>query len=211
MASPSESGNDNFESGSGNGRSDRDFDNFGGGYGGGRRGRGGRGGRDRGGRGGGGYNNRGGGGYNNRGGGGGGYYQGGGGDRDVSIPEEPPFKAYVGNLPYQCVQGDVDRIFAELKVRHINLVRDRETDEFRGFAWVEFDDKESLIKALEFDKAQFGDRKLRVNVSRNNRLDGGRGGRGGGDDRGGRGGRGRGSGGGFGGGDRYNNDFLYDN
>jgi len=220
MASPSESGNwgedgtfyDNFESGSGNGRSDRDFDNFGGGYGGGRRGRGGRGGRDRGDQGG-----RGGGGYNNRGGGGGGYYQGGGGDRDVPIPEEPPFTAYVGNLPYQCVQGDVDQIFAELKVRNIKLIRDRETDKFKGFAYVEFDDKESLIKALEFDQAQFGDRNLKVNISqsRNNRRGGGRGGRGGGDDRGGRGGRGRGSGGGFGGGgfgggDRYNNEFPRD-
>ena len=54
---------------------------------------------------------------------------------------------------------------------------------FQGFGYVEFEDQESLISALDFDGAQFGDRNLRVNVSvprsRNDRGRG-RGGRGGG-------------------------------
>ena len=47
---------------------------------------------------------------------------------------------------------------------------------FSGFAYVEFDDKESLIQALEFNGAQFGERNLKVNVA-NSKEKGGRGGK----------------------------------
>lgn len=171
---------DNFETSNSN----RNFENFGGG----------RGGRGRTGRGRGGNYQR---------GGGGGY--GGGGGWKEELPTEPPYKLYVGNLPYQCVQGDLDYIFNDLKVRNIHLVRDRETDKFKGFAYVEFDDLESLKEGLEFNNAEFGERNLKVNVAKSKPAQrgggaSGRGRRGGGFD-GSRGGSRRGGDGGF-----YDND-----
>ena len=75
----------------------------------------------------------------------------------------------MGNLPLTVVQGDIDYIFKSLKVcrlvadllsintcdqiRRSRMVRDKETDQFKGYCFVEFNDEESVRKALELDGA----------------------------------------------------------
>ncbi|XP_071637903.1 eukaryotic translation initiation factor 4H isoform X1 [Temnothorax longispinosus] len=110
------------------------------------------------------------------------------------LPTEPPYTAYVGNLPNGIVQGDVDKIFEKLNVKVIRLVKDRDTDKFKGFCYVEFEDLADLEAALEMDGAVEVDKCLiKIDVAEGKRND-----RGGGFDRRGRGGSGAGGGGGSG-------------
>ncbi|XP_063229420.1 eukaryotic translation initiation factor 4H [Bacillus rossius redtenbacheri] len=73
------------------------------------------------------------------------------------LPTEPPFVAFVGNLPEHTVQGDVDKIFQSaferdhIKLKSVRMVKDRETDRFKGFCYVEFEDCNDLERALSVD------------------------------------------------------------
>ncbi|XP_060533026.1 eukaryotic translation initiation factor 4H [Cylas formicarius] len=122
------------------------------------------------------------------------------------LPTEPPFTAYVGNLPSGVVQGDVNSMFNSLNIKNIRLVMDKETDKFKGFCYVEFDSLVDLEQALALNgEIEVEGYVVKIDVAEGKRND-----RGGGFDRGRGGGRGRS--GGFRGGDRpqHFNDGEFD-
>src|SRR6186713_2557129 len=77
-------------------------------------------------------------------------------------------KLYVGNLPYQTTESDLQTLFeATGEVSTINIVRDRATGQARGFAFVEMSDEESAKRAIsELDRHEYGGRNLTVNEAK---------------------------------------------
>ena len=77
-------------------------------------------------------------------------------------------KLYVGNLPYETTEADLQALFATAgDVSSINVVRDRATGQARGFAFVEMSDSAGAERAIsEFNQHQMGGRSLTVNEAR---------------------------------------------
>lgn len=106
-------------------------------------------------------------------------------------------KLYVGNLPYQTTEDQLREMFAEAgAVTEVALIKDRETGQSKGFAFVTMGSQADAENAIRmFNGKPLGNRELRVNVARpkeDRPRGGGYGeGRGGNSDRRGGGGGGR--------------------
>jgi RNA recognition motif-containing protein len=87
-------------------------------------------------------------------------------------------KLYVGNLPYDTSEQDLQTLFAQSgTVDSINVMRDASTGRARGFAFVEMatdEEAQAAIRALS--DTSFGGRQLTVNEARPKSEGGGGGG-----------------------------------
>jgi RNA recognition motif-containing protein len=112
---------------------------------------------------------------------------------------------YVGNISFQTTEQDIDAAFSAYgQVERVQIVKDRDSGQSRGFAFVEMVDDAAANKAMEaLNGADLGGRALTVNEARPRepRTGGGGGYGGGGGNRmgGGGAGGGRPGGGGAGG------------
>ena len=77
-------------------------------------------------------------------------------------------KLYVGNLPYETTEADLQTLFEGAgAVSTVNIIRDRATGQARGFAFVEMSDAEGAQRAIsELDRHQVGGRTLTVNEAK---------------------------------------------
>jgi RNA recognition motif-containing protein len=77
-------------------------------------------------------------------------------------------KLYVGNLPYEATESELQALFAEAgTVESVNVIRDRETGRGRGFAFVEMaTDQDAQHAISQLNDRDFGGRRLAVNEAR---------------------------------------------
>jgi cold-inducible RNA-binding protein len=77
-------------------------------------------------------------------------------------------KLYVGNLPYEIGEAELQDLFARAgSVESVTVMRDQATGRGRGFAFVEMSsDQEAQTAIRELNASQVGGRSLTVNEAR---------------------------------------------
>jgi cold-inducible RNA-binding protein len=77
-------------------------------------------------------------------------------------------RLYVGNLPYEVSDTDLQDLFGQVgPVASVTVMRDRETGRARGFAFVEMASEGDVQGAIDrLNQQSFGGRTLTVNEAR---------------------------------------------
>jgi RNA recognition motif-containing protein len=77
-------------------------------------------------------------------------------------------KLYVGNLPYEVGETELQELFARAgSVESVTVMRDQATGRARGFAFVEMSSDQEAENAIrELNACQVGGRSLTVNEAR---------------------------------------------
>jgi len=76
-------------------------------------------------------------------------------------------KLYVGNIPFTATTEDLVAFFEPFKITKVKFVIDRETNRFRGFAFVELESAEKAQAAIvELDGQDMQGRSIRVSEAK---------------------------------------------
>jgi len=75
---------------------------------------------------------------------------------------------YIGNLNYNAKDEELEELFSAFgTVQTVKVIRDFNTGRSRGFAFVEIEDEEGGLKAIEeLNESEFLERKIIVNRAR---------------------------------------------
>lgn len=72
---------------------------------------------------------------------------------------------YVGQVDYESTVEELRSHFAPCgTINRVTIICDKITGQSKGFAYIEFVDKESAEKALELDESTFRGRQLKVGI-----------------------------------------------
>ncbi|XP_028261038.1 eukaryotic translation initiation factor 4Ba isoform X2 [Parambassis ranga] len=82
------------------------------------------------------------------------------------LPRSPPYTAFLGNLPYDVTEDSIKDFFRGLAISAVRLPREPSNPErLKGFGYAEFDDVESLLRALSLSEENLGNRRIRVDIA----------------------------------------------
>jgi RNA recognition motif-containing protein len=84
-------------------------------------------------------------------------------------------KLYVGNLSYSTTEEDLRSLFSQAgTVSSVALIKDRDSGQSKGFAFVEMSNQAEAGKAISmFNGQNLGERELRVSLARPREESGG--------------------------------------
>ena len=80
------------------------------------------------------------------------------------LPTQAPFKAYVGNIPYELDEGVIAHFFRGLQISDIHITRHRDTGRAKG-CFVEFRTQQDLGNALTLDGTDLLRRPVSVQIA----------------------------------------------
>jgi RNA recognition motif-containing protein len=76
-------------------------------------------------------------------------------------------KLYVGNLPYNISDDQLQAMFAKFGTPYsARVITDRDTGQSKGFGFVEFSNDQQAREAMSLNGTEFGGRSLKVNEAR---------------------------------------------
>ncbi|KAG0143387.1 hypothetical protein CROQUDRAFT_185427 [Cronartium quercuum f. sp. fusiforme G11] len=96
-----------------------------------------------------------------------------GGDRDMDrppraelpVPDKAPFNAFIGNLSWEVTNSDLEQFFGATHIISIRMMNDNATGKPKGYGYIEFDEREALVAALDKSGREVGGRVIRVSVA----------------------------------------------
>ena len=81
-------------------------------------------------------------------------------------------KIYVGNLHFQTTEQNLDDTFQQFgTIKEIAIIKDRYTNECRGFAFITFDTPESAQNALTLDGQELQGRAMKISIAKNEKKE----------------------------------------
>jgi RNA recognition motif-containing protein len=83
------------------------------------------------------------------------------------IPSEPTSQLFIGNIPYETTDAELNRLFKGMdNLRDVRVAVDRTTGWPRGFAHADFATVEAATSAKnKLEGAMLGDRRLRIDYA----------------------------------------------
>lgn len=80
------------------------------------------------------------------------------------VPDVGPWKLFVGNLSFRLTEDDLADFIGAQGIRDIRFPRDHD-NRLKGIAYVEFDEREQLVQALDLDGQRLDGRHVKMDVA----------------------------------------------